>query len=117
MEDILITGAVGLATTIGGSVTSWILARKKYNSEVDNTLIQNMQQSLEFYQKLSDDNKKRLEEALDRDDKLEKEVEELKKQMLNLMSSICVDLTCQLRKRDLTLFAHGIKTGEDIQEE
>ena len=98
MNDILITGGVGLATTIISSVTTWILARKKYNSEVDNNLIANMQKSLEFYKTLSDDNKDRLEEALERDARLEKEVDELKRQMLNLMGSICVDLSCQLRR-------------------
>lgn len=117
MNDILITGGVGLATTIISSVTTWILARKKYNSEVDNNLIANMQKSLEFYKTLSDDNKDRLEEALERDARLEKEVDELKRQMLNLMGSICVDLSCQLRKGDLTLFAHGITTGKEVQEE
>ena len=117
MENILITGGVGLFTTIVSSVTTWILARKKYNSEVDNNLIANMQQSLEFYKTLSDDNKERLEEALERDARLEKEVDELKRQMLNLMGSICVDLSCQLRKRDLTLFAHGITVGKEVQEE
>lgn len=117
MTDILITGGVGLASTIVSSVTTWILARKKYNSEVDNNLISNMQRSLDFYKTLSDDNTSRLEEALERDAKLEREVEELKRQMLNLMGSICVDLSCQLRKRDLTLFAHGITVGKEVQEE
>ena len=39
-----------------------------------------------------------------RNTELEQEVEELRKQMFNLMSSICTDLTCQLRKRNLNLF-------------
>ena len=65
--EIIITGFVGLVTTIASSLISWALARKKYNSEVDNNLIRNMQESLEFYKRLSDDNKLRLEEALERD--------------------------------------------------
>ena len=109
--DVIITGAVGIITTIASGFTSWFFARKKYNSEVDNNLIKNMQESLDFYKKLSDDNKERLEEVLKRNDKLEeknesfeKEINELKNQIFNLMSSICIDMTCQFRKREFQLF-------------
>ena len=115
--DVLITGAVGLVTTIVSGWTSWFFARKKYNSEVDNNLIENMQDSLNFYQKLSDDNKRRLDDVLKRNEELEKEVKELKKQMFNLMSSICVDLTCQVRKRDFNLFnEHGTISRQKVEE-
>ena len=45
---ILITGGVGIITTVISGWTSRFFARRKYNSEVDNNLIENMQQSLEF---------------------------------------------------------------------
>lgn len=51
-------------------------ARKKYNSEVDNNLIENMQKSLEFYKKLSDDNKKMLDEVLNRNEDFIKFIKE-----------------------------------------
>ena len=102
--DVLITGAVGVVSSIISAWTSWFFVRKKYNSEVDNNLIENMQDSLNFYKQLSDDNRKRLDDVLKRNEDLEKEVKELKKQMFNLMSSICVDLTCQVRKRNFNLF-------------
>ena len=101
---ILITGGIGLITTIVSGWTSWFVARKKYDSEVDSNLIDNMKESLSFYEKLSNDNRERLEEVLKRNTELEQEVRELRKQMFNLMSSICTDLSCQLRKRDLNLF-------------
>lgn len=101
---ILITGGVGIITTVISGWTSWFFARRKYNSEVDNNLIENMQQSLEFYKKLSDDNKNRLDEVLKRNAELEQEIKDLRKQMFSLMNSICIDLTCQLRKRSLNLF-------------
>lgn len=101
---ILITGGVGIITTVISGWTSWFFARRKYNSEVDNNLIENMQQSLEFYKKLSDDNKNRLDEVLKRNAELEQEIKDLRKQMFSLMNSICTDLTCQLRKRNLNLF-------------
>lgn len=102
--ETLITGGIGLATTVIGSWLSWFFARKKYDSEVDSNLINNMKESLDFYEKLSTDNRERLEEVLRRNAELEQEVGELRKQMFNLMSSICTDLTCQLRKRNLSPF-------------
>lgn len=101
---IIITGVVGIIATIVSGWVSWFFARKKYNSEVDSNLINNMKNSLDFYEKLSTDNRERLEEVLKRNTELEQEVGELRKQMFNLMSSICTDLTCQLRKRNLNLF-------------
>lgn len=102
--DVLITGAVGVVSSIISAWTSWFFARKKYNSEVDNNLIENMQNSLNFYKQLSDDNRKRLEDVLKRNEELDKEIQDLRKQLFNLMSSICVDLTCQVRKRNFNLF-------------
>lgn len=88
-----------------------VLARKKYNSEVDNNVISNMEASLEFYQKLSTDNKERLDSALQENKELRveiaslqedninlrKEIEDLKSAVIQLTTQICTDLTCQLR--------------------
>ena len=112
---ILITGGVGIITTVISGWTSWFFARRKYNSEVDNNLIENMQQSLEFYRKLSDDNKNRLDKVLKRNAELEQEIRDLRKQMFSLMNSICTDLTCQLRKRNLNLFNE--QSGTDSRQE
>ena len=98
--ETLITGGIGLLTTIVSAWASWVFARKKYNSEVDNNLIKNMQESLDFYKKLSDDNRARLEEMAERNTALEIEVQELRKQMLNLTLNICMDLTCANRVRE-----------------
>lgn len=115
---ILITGGVGIITTVISGWTSWFFARRKYNSEVDNNLIENMQQSLEFYKKLSDDNKNRLDEVLKRNAELEQEIRDLRKQMFSLMNSICTDLTCQLRKRNSNLFneQNGTDSGQKMEE-
>lgn len=115
---ILITGGVGIITTVISGWTSWFFARRKYNSEVDNNLIVNMQQSLEFYKKLSDDNKNRLDEVLKRNAELEQEIKDLRRQMFSLMNSICTDLTCQLRKRNLNLFneQNGTDSRQEMEE-
>lgn len=106
--DVLITAGVGVVSSIISAWTSWFFARKKYDSEVDNNLIKNMQESLDFYRQLSDDNKIRLEEVLKRnaelekrDEKLEEEVRQLRNQMMSLMSQICLDLTCKVRQKEI----------------
>lgn len=108
---ILITGGIGLITTIVSGWTSWFFARKKYDSEVDNNLINNMKESLEFYKKLSDDNRSRLEEVLKRndelekrDEKLEEEVKQLRKQVFEIMAKICLNLECAIRVKSPKLF-------------
>ena len=100
--SILITGGVGLLTSIISSWTTWFFARRKYNSEVDLNLVEKMEKSLEFQKSLSDDNKNRLEEITERNNELEKEVQELRKQVLNLTMNICMDLTCSHRMRETT---------------
>ena len=99
---ILITGGVGLITSIVSSWTAWFFARKKYNSEVDLNLVEKMEKSLEFYRNLSDDNRARLEEITERNNELEKEVAELRKQVLNLTMNRCMDLTCSNRIKEIT---------------
>lgn len=97
--QVIVTGIVGLITTITSGWVSWFFAKRKYNAEVDSNVIENMQKSLEFYIKLSDDNKDRLEEALKRNEVLENEVSQLRSQVFELMNNICYDITCQLRKK------------------
>lgn len=118
MSTELIITLLGIVSTAISSWLTWFFTRKKYNSEVDNNLIQNMKESLDFYRKLSDDNRARLEEVLKRNESLEQEVAELRKQMFSLMGSLCLDLSCQLRKRDYNLFDSKRKEDGDkaIQE-
>lgn len=107
--ETIITGGIGIVTAIISSWATWFFAKRKYNSEVDNNLIQNMKESLDFYKQLSDDNRKRLEEVLDKNKNLEEEVKELRTQLFGIMSSICTDLTCQIRRREfsnLDMFKH-----------
>lgn len=100
MNPEITIALIGVFSTVIGSWTSWFFARKKYNTEVDSNLIENMRKSLEFYMKLSDDNKERLEEALKRNDQLQHEVTELRTQVFKMMDSMCFNITCQLRKKE-----------------
>ena len=104
-NEVLLTAGIGVITTIDSGWTSYFFTRKKYNSEVDLNLIEKMQGSLDFYMKLSEDNKRILDETLakldeseKRNDVLENEIRELRNQMFTLMTQICTELSCNARK-------------------
>ena len=86
-ENILIAIAGAITTVVSGFV-SWFFAKKKYNAEVDSNLIENVQQSLEFYKALADDNKSRLEDVLEENNSLRKEIAELRRQLDSLTSAL-----------------------------
>ena len=109
MNTEIIIALIGIFSTVLSSWTTWFFTRKKYNSEVDQNLIQNMKESLDFYTQLSDDNRSRLEEVLKRNDELENDVKNLRNQMFNLMSQICFDLSCKLRQ-------NGTEIRKKVQE-
>ena len=96
----IIIALIGVLSTVIGTWTSWFLARKKYNVEVDSSLIENMQRSLDFYMRLSDDNKDRLEETLTRNERLEEEVQRLKEQVDSLMREYQKTLIKKLKAKD-----------------
>lgn len=102
---VIITGIIGMISTAVSGWVSYVFTRRKYNSEVDLNLIEKMQGSLDFYMKLSEDNKRILDETLTkleisekRNDALEEEIKELRNQMFTLVAQICTDLSCTVRK-------------------
>ena len=112
---VIITAIIGIITSFTSAWVSWFFTRKKYSAEVDETVIHNMRESLEFYQKLSDDNKNRLDSMIKRNEELEEEMKDLRKQVSTLMNYMCVNLTCQLRKRNINLFNN--QDGTDSRQE
>ena len=88
MEETWIAVLTGAIATFVSSFTTWFFTKRKYNSEVDANLITNMQESLEFYKTLADDNKARLEEVLRENAELRKEITELRAQVDNLTSTL-----------------------------
>lgn len=78
----------GVIATIVSGFSGWFFTKKKYNAEVDNNLINNMQDSLDFYKALADDNKQRLDEVLAENADLRKEVADLRDQVSKLTSAL-----------------------------
>lgn len=88
MEDTWIAILGGVIASIASGFASWFFARRKYNSEVDGNLINNMQESLEFYKALADDNKARLDEVLAENADLRREIGDLRGQVERLTSAL-----------------------------
>lgn len=88
MENTWIAILAGVITTIASGFTSWFFTKRKYNAEVDNNLISNMQESLEFYKALADDNKARLDEVLTENADLRRQISELREIVDKLNSSL-----------------------------
>lgn len=108
MDNSILLALVGIGEAVITGIVTFLLTKKKYQSEVDGNIIDNMKESLEFYKQLSDDNKQRLEEVLEKNKRLEDEVDELRKVVFGMMSQICTDIMCQSRKAELSqLPLHG----------
>ena len=95
---ILITGTVGLVTTVVSGWTSWFFARKKYNTEVDSNEIENLKKSLEFYESIVKDNNKKLQFYIDLAEDNRIEVYRLKGVIHRLLNNSCLDNGCIKRK-------------------
>lgn len=95
---ILITGGIGLVTTVVSGWTSWFFARKKYNTEVDSNEIENLKRSLEFYESIVKDNNKKLQFYIDLAENNRIEVYRLKGVIHRLLNNSCLDNGCIKRK-------------------
>lgn len=97
MKEVLIDIIIPTACSLITGFITWLLTKKKYDSEVKGSDIQNMDQALEFYTKIADDMNVRLNQALERNQKLEDDVRFLKNQLLELQLKICLNLSCKER--------------------
>lgn len=130
--NLLITTGVSLASSTIASITAWFLARKKYIKEVEAMHIKNKQSDLDFYEDLSDDNRKRLHDLIDENRELReenlrireenaqirvensairaenarvlKELEDIKLMVNRLIENTCVNMACQIRNRGYVPF-------------
>ena len=112
--DVIITALIGVFTSGATGWITWMLSRKKYNTEVDHNNIENMENSLEFYERLSASNNRILAEVLEKSEKLAQTNVELLIEVQNLRAQIGI-LTEVIRNEvDAVDFErYGIKIAED----
>ena len=85
---IIWTAIAGIIGTAASGFFSWLFTRKKYNTEVDGNRITNMVDSLDFYIKLSESNKKELDALLESNEELVSQNQELLKQNTKLLQEV-----------------------------
>lgn len=112
--NVLITAGASVVTSGLASIITWLLTRKKYHSEVDHNNIENMESSLEFYEKLSSSNNKILSDILERSEKLAESNLKLLIEVQNLKAQVDILVKIlQTEIGDVDLSKYGIKVNND----
>lgn len=88
MNDVVLTSLLSLGTAAAGAFVSYLTTRRKYNAEInslktdtDKTEVENYKAMLEFYQRLLDDNSKRLADMIEENNALREAAKLLHEEM------------------------------------
>lgn len=112
--DLIVTSIIGVVCTGLSSLITWLLTRRKYNTEVEHNNIENMEGSLEFYEKLTASSNKILAEVLEKSEKLAQSNVELLIEVQNLRAQIGILTEVLKNELDAVDFEkYGIKLNED----
>ena len=112
--DLLLTSIIGVVCTGLSSLITWLFTRRKYNTEVEHNSIENMEGSLEFYEKLTASSNKILAEVLEKSEKLAQSNVELLIEVQNLRAQIGILTEVLKNELDAVDFEkYGIKLNED----
>lgn len=98
MDPSLIAGIVTLGTNLATGIVTWLLARRKYNTEVDSNEIENLKKSLEFYEDIVRDNNRKLQFYIKLAEDNRVEVYRLKGTIHRLLNNSCLDNICTKRQ-------------------
>lgn len=98
MTSEVIIAIIGVFSSVVSSFVTHVVTKRKYNVEVDASVIQNLEGSLELYKKICDDNNQRLEEYKKENQELRDRVNELQNQVMKLMNNICYNSACRIRE-------------------
>lgn len=94
MASEVLVALVGLFCTTVSSIVTFILTRRKYNTEVDSQQIKNVDDSFEVYKKVMNEalatQNEKIELLQKENDSLRKQVNELQKQMINMIGMLHV---------------------------
>lgn len=112
--DLIVTSIIGVVCTGLSSLITWLFTRRKYNTEVEHNNIENMEGSLEFYEKLTASSNKILAEVLEKSEKLAQSNVELLIEVQNLRAQIGILTEVLKNELDAVDFEkYGIKLNED----
>ena len=111
--EVLITGIIGLITTIVTSVLTFVFSKRKYNAGVDHDTIDNMKNALQFYENAIESNNRTLVDVLSKSENLAKVNAQLLLEVQNL--KIQVEILTQVIKtelKDIDLGKYGIEKDD-----
>lgn len=111
--EVLITGIIGLVTTIVTNVLTFVFSRRKYNAGVDHDTIDNMKNALQFYENAIESNNRTLIDVLSKSENLAKVNAQLLLEVQNL--KIQVEILTQVIKtelKDIDLGKYGIEKDD-----
>lgn len=112
--DLIATSIIGVVCTGLSSLITWLFTRKKYITEVEHNSIENMEGSLEFYERLTASSNKILAEVLEKSEKLAQSNVELLMEVQNLRAQIGILTEVLKNELDAVDFEkYGIKLNED----
>lgn len=114
MSELLLTAIISITTSSITGFVTWLLSKKKYDAAVKHDNIENMENSLEFYDKLSKSNNKILEDILARSEKLSESNFQLMVEVQNLRTQL--DILIKIVNTELKDF-DGTKYGIEIDDE
>ena len=118
MISEFIIGGIGILTTAASGFCSYVFTKKKYYTEVDHNVIENLEKSLKFYEELTTHNREKLNELVDENKALRKEVDDLRKQLQELTTNLYLDSEYQkrvlTRTRQLENIANNVKAKDRL---
>lgn len=105
MNSTIITALIGLFCTITSGYFSFLFTKRKYDTEVNNQEIDNVNDAFELFKKVTNETIKIQNDKINRlqkeNDDLREQIRHLQKQMLQFMDMVCYDTTCIMRKGDV----------------
>ena len=96
--ETIIVAIVGVITSALSSWFSWVLSKKKYNSEVKSSELDNLKKSLDFYESIVNDNNKKLTFYIKLAEDNRVEVYRLKGTIFNILNAACLNKGCSDRQ-------------------
>lgn len=97
MTDYIITPLVSTLMSLITAVVTHILTKRRYHTEVDGSVIANMSESLAFYKAICDDNKKRLDDVINKSNSMQTEIDRLRAYITSMLCVTCDINNCTQR--------------------
>lgn len=113
-----ITVLITLISSSLSSILTWFLTKRKYNTEVDSSQIENLNRSLLAYQTIIDDLKVQVGSYIKQTTENSKEIYRLRSVVVRLLNNTCLDGGCTKRmfytEEQIENILEGINKEEEI---